>query len=151
MARRTTETAYGRLQWGMGMRVMEVKAEGMVWNKWMAQVRCSAPSYFFFNYTAPPEIYPLSLHDALPICAAIPSTTHSATHPTGALRIQFHMARVIDQRPYTKRNVVRCWRSSGVPEAQLAPRMIRGRRSEEHTSELQSQSNLVCRLLLDTK
>src|SRR2546430_4153466 len=27
----------------------------------------------------------------------------------------------------------------------------RGRRSEEHTSELQSQSNLVCRLLLETK
>src|SRR2546430_12978575 len=27
----------------------------------------------------------------------------------------------------------------------------RARRSEEHTSELQSQSNLVCRLLLDTK
>src|SRR2546430_3631661 len=28
---------------------------------------------------------------------------------------------------------------------------IRERRSEEHTSELQSQSNLVCRLLLETK
>src|SRR2546430_13477830 len=27
----------------------------------------------------------------------------------------------------------------------------RGRRSEEHTSELQSQSNLVCRLLLEKK
>src|SRR5688572_32026396 len=30
-------------------------------------------------------------------------------------------------------------------------RNIRGRRSEEHTSELQSQSNLVCRLLLEKK
>src|SRR2546427_1716224 len=28
---------------------------------------------------------------------------------------------------------------------------ITGRRSEEHTSELQSQSNLVCRLLLEKK
>src|SRR2546430_13235569 len=27
----------------------------------------------------------------------------------------------------------------------------RGKRSEEHTSELQSQSNLVCRLLLERK
>src|SRR2546430_12486760 len=27
----------------------------------------------------------------------------------------------------------------------------RGKRSEEHTSELQSQSNLVCRLLLEKK
>src|SRR5688572_32327002 len=29
--------------------------------------------------------------------------------------------------------------------------VYRGRRSEEHTSELQSQSNLVCRLLLEKK
>src|SRR2546430_12750087 len=29
--------------------------------------------------------------------------------------------------------------------------LARPRRSEEHTSELQSQSNLVCRLLLDKK
>src|SRR2546430_12430765 len=33
----------------------------------------------------------------------------------------------------------------GVPEA------AHGARSEEHTSELQSQSNLVCRLLLEKK
>src|SRR2546430_11867628 len=31
------------------------------------------------------------------------------------------------------------------------PSRRRGRRSEEHTSELQSQSNLVCRLLLEKK
>src|SRR2546430_9841179 len=30
-------------------------------------------------------------------------------------------------------------------------RLMPGQRSEEHTSELQSQSNIVCRLLLDTK
>src|SRR5688572_31294270 len=30
-------------------------------------------------------------------------------------------------------------------------RQVRRRRSEEHTSELQSQSNLVCRLLLEKK
>src|SRR5205085_6811835 len=34
----------------------------------------------------------------------------------------------------------------------IAPRRYRStRRSEEHTSELQSQSNLVCRLLLEKK
>src|SRR2546430_13077723 len=32
-----------------------------------------------------------------------------------------------------------------------SPRGFRTRRSEEHTSELQSQSNLVCRLLLEKK
>src|SRR2546430_8622514 len=36
-----------------------------------------------------------------------------------------------------------------VPPA--APRTVRGQRSEEHTPELQSQSNLVCRLLLEKK
>src|SRR2546430_10197832 len=34
--------------------------------------------------------------------------------------------------------------------ADLSPEVIR-QRSEEHTSELQSQSNLVCRLLLEKK
>src|SRR2546430_8802960 len=41
-----------------------------------------------------------------------------------------------------------------VRNAEDAPRVTRedlGRRSEEHTSELQSQSNLVCRLLLEKK
>src|SRR2546430_12322274 len=36
-------------------------------------------------------------------------------------------------------------------EAYTAPRGPSARRSEEHTSELQSQSNLVCRLLLEKK
>src|SRR5260370_8125800 len=81
--------------------------------------------FFFFNDTAPTEIYPLSLHDALPIwppgrpprtVPAIPS----ATLYTYLLQIG-----------------VRGYRKSG--------------RSEEHTSELQSHLNLVCRLLLEKK
>src|SRR5256886_12635185 len=39
----------------------------------------------------------------------------------------------------------------GRPAAGLQEGGRRGRRSEEHTSELQSQSNLVCRLLLEKK
>src|SRR2546427_4997792 len=40
----------------------------------------------------------------------------------------------------------------GEPEVLRVPaRLPRDRRSEEHTSELQSQSNLVCRLLLEKK
>src|SRR2546427_4641032 len=39
-----------------------------------------------------------------------------------------------------------------VPPTTLALlRLVLGARSEEHTSELQSQSNLVCRLLLEKK
>src|SRR3954464_7913613 len=69
---------------------------------------------FFFNDTAPTEIYPLSLHDALPIC-------EDQQHEREPDR-----ARVVDQQE---------------PAA----------RSEEHTSELQSHDNLVCRLLLEKK
>src|SRR2546430_15207624 len=82
--------------------------------------------FFFFNDTATTEIYTLSLHDALPIygwkrCAA----TSSPTCPTSSRR--------------------RSPPSRGTPKP--SPR----KRSEEHTSELQSQSNLVCRLLLEKK
>src|SRR2546430_7703072 len=53
----------------------------------------------------------------------------------------FRSAHGTERRPDTGRNYVL------YPDA--APRG--GRRSEEHTSELQSQSNLVCRLLLEKK
>src|SRR3989338_8090115 len=69
---------------------------------------------FFFNDTAPTEIYPLSLHDALPISAA----SFSMTPRRGA-----HMQALC---------------SKPVPRSSI--------RSEEHTSELQSQFHLVCRL-----
>src|SRR6266567_8841640 len=41
--------------------------------------------------------------------------------------------------------------ASGSPRPRSRRRRRRSRRSEEHTSELQSQSNLVCRLLLEKK
>src|SRR2546427_6875507 len=44
----------------------------------------------------------------------------------------------------------KCWSKLRIGEERLSGRR-RGRRSEEHTSELQSQSNLVCRLLLEKK
>src|SRR2546428_3599134 len=80
--------------------------------------------FFFFNDTATTEIYTLSLHDALPI----------SPEKSGV-----------------------CARLSGLREAcqsepagnRLRPRLRL--RSEEHTSELQSRSDLVCRLLLEKK
>src|SRR2546430_6680595 len=81
--------------------------------------------FFFFNDTATTEIYTLSLHDALPI-----SHLRGRRNPAGGHRRR------------------RCAREAVVCER----RGDRGRlRSEEHTSELQSQSNLVCRLLLEKK
>src|SRR2546426_4088379 len=85
--------------------------------------------FFFFNDTATTEIYTLSLHDALPIWerAAVPQGVVSGD--SGA----------------EKR---RCFRSV---EAFRNRGQRLHRRSEEHTSELQSPCNLVCRLLLEKK
>src|SRR2546427_2283842 len=86
--------------------------------------------FFFFNDTATTEIYTLSLHDALPICARVYG---DIVRQRSALRLAVAVAVVtLRQRPLRV-----CRR--------FEPR------SEEHTSELQSQSNLVCRLLLEKK
>src|SRR2546427_3315145 len=88
-----------------------------------------APFFFFFNDTATTEIYTLSLHDALPICSSS-ACSKASTTACGIPR---------SARPSTPRSTSS---RSRVPAAT---------RSEEHTSELQSQSNLVCRLLLEKK
>src|SRR2546430_14764197 len=82
--------------------------------------------FFFFNDTATTEIYTLSLHDALPICG------EGADHGEGEG----------DPGERAPRD-----RSREVEPDHLGAVA----RSEEHTSELQSQSNLVCRLLLEKK
>src|SRR5438093_8207879 len=91
--------------------------------------------------TAPSEFYSLSLHDALPISGS-PATSFSATDvPAGTyfVRVRGTLAGSATQGPAS--NEVRV-----VVEA--APCATR---SEEHTSELQSLTNLVCRLLLEKK
>src|SRR2546430_7407769 len=91
--------------------------------------------FFFFNDTATTEIYTLSLHDALPIYAVCRGIKKSCP-----LRRRSRAARD------TKARAGRRWL---VRTGRKARR--KSRRSEEHTSELQSQSNLVCRLLLEKK
>src|SRR2546430_10483603 len=86
--------------------------------------------FFFFNDTATTEIYTLSLHDALPIC--------------------FGEIRVLTQEAVARVNSLGACFLDG-PENRLCVEVALGCRSEEHTSELQSQSNLVCRLLLEKK
>src|SRR5688572_33503724 len=93
---------------------------------------------FFFNDTATTEIYTLSLHDALPISRAAASSAGRRARPTPALA---RRARSLHC------SLPRCWRTARSSSLRAPPPA----RSEEHTSELQSQSNLVCRLLLEKK
>src|SRR5256885_10519440 len=84
--------------------------------------------FFFFNDTATTEIYPLSLHVALPISRS-------------------RRARGRRSPRWLRR------RSPALdgPRSGTADRSPPAARSEEHTSELQSPCNLVCRLLLEKK
>src|SRR5256885_17239047 len=93
--------------------------------------------FFFFNDTATTEIYTLSLHDALPIS----QRAHlSELRSEDGLRRQRHRRRAPARRGCAGRHVYRLGAAVGPPG-----------RSEEHTSELQSPCNLVCRLLLEKK
>src|SRR2546430_11794093 len=79
--------------------------------------------FFFFNDTATTEIYTLSLHDALPI--SLQRSTFGPILSAERRDPTFSLQRLLPG--------------------------VAGARSEEHTSELQSQSKLVCRLLLEKK
>ena len=81
--------------------------------------------FFFFNDTATTEIYTLSLHDALPILDVRIGFTWDGERE-GCSSDADHQPR---------------------PELRGVAHMG----SEEHTSELQSLTNLVCRLLLEKK
>src|SRR5207237_8263887 len=96
---------------------------------------CFLSSLFFFTFPPSTELYTLSLHDALPIYQA------GSRYLTGSLR------RPIDL--ITRQNGSSVARCGAFPSRKCAP--WGAGRSEEHTSELQSHLNLVCRLLLEKK
>src|SRR5688572_32632158 len=88
---------------------------------------------FFFSDAGATEVYTLSLHDALPIFVVIPPVAVAPQTPAAApasANVSEDMA-----ADHTRHVIT----------SKLA------NRSEEHTSELQSQSKLVCRLLLEKK
>src|SRR5438105_8869463 len=84
--------------------------------------RIYSTEVFFLTYAASTGIYTLSLHDALPI-----SSLHRR-----------------ESRARLRRGA-----RARAPDAD--PRAESARRSEEHTSELQSRVDIVCRLLLEKK
>src|SRR5260221_4518002 len=99
--------------------------------------------FFFFNDTATTEIYTLSLHDALPICAGCRCGRTAARSrdgsPSRCAAPGMRRVRPRDRAGQAPRN------------ARRSHSVARPGRSEEHTSELQSHSDLVCRLLLEKK
>src|SRR5690606_41923357 len=88
--------------------------------------------------TATPVIYSLPLHDALPISALQP-------------KVNCFLFPIcwIEQRKHGQ-HFIRLFSHPGLPYGQSRSEWAKTR-SEEHTSELQSRENLVCRLLLEKK
>src|SRR5690606_41225886 len=87
----------------------------------------------FFHAPPPTPIYPLSLHDALPIyprASCVGAVFEFGRHET------MQIGDILDRAAIAAR--------ASAPNKRQA-------RSEEHTSELQSRENLVCRLLLEKK
>src|SRR5688572_31914974 len=99
--------------------------------------------FFSFTDTATTEIYTLSLHDALPIFAAGPRCDVDRD-VEGILGTELESS--LDD-PALFLIGGQLFQAAALMIAEDLHRL----RSEEHTSELQSQSNLVCRLLLEKK
>src|SRR2546430_10838932 len=107
--------------------------------------------FFFLNEPAPTEFYPLPLPAALPIGRS----KFDAPAPRAMRRPS---SRVLCETAYD----ITPYKPMAARTSASAPRIptsvtaticadVERSRSEEHTSELQSQSNLVCRLLLENK
>src|SRR5207249_8893495 len=92
---------------------------------------------FFFTATAPTEIYTLSLHDALPIYDLVARLAHLCKD-----------CRLVHRRQLPAADGPASADKHGVNGERRRPER---HRSEEHTSELQSRFDLVCRLLLEKK
>src|SRR5206468_11410513 len=90
--------------------------------------------HFFFNNTSATKIYTLSLHDALPIY----------------LKESAQKSKREDELWIRKWRLKHARSSVGRQESRRSHSHYCAR-SEEHTSELQSRSDLVCRLLLEKK
>src|SRR5690606_41725164 len=105
--------------------------------------RCFTPCHslsLFLCFPLPPtpEFSTLSLHDALPI-SSLKRSSSAAVLPRGAVPL---MGWEISVSPRFAKK-----RSGEADIIYSSPAL----RSEEHTSELQSRENLVCRLLLEKK
>src|SRR5690606_41720422 len=105
---------------------------------------------FVLEVAALSELYTLSLHDALPISALMEAVAVARRARTGGAPVILHVPlsrATLGDGPAAERMLA-------ILDANRA--ILQGltflvARSEEHTSELQSRENLVCRLLLEKK
>src|SRR5207249_5967288 len=98
------------------------------------------PALLSFPPPFPPEISTLSLHDALPICGDHHAVRHLGRDQAAPDPAQIVAVRQVQPAVLAERG------------DEMRPPDVEGeRRSEEHTSELQSRFDLVCRLLLEKK
>src|SRR5207247_10221774 len=104
-----------------------------------------APRYFFVNVSASTCIYTLSLHDALPIYLHF-ARFRERRRERSAEGMQLFFPRHLFDRDGDVD-----WAATMRDTAVLEPHHLAAQRSEEHTSELQSRVDLVCRLLLEKK
>src|SRR5690606_41291676 len=101
--------------------------------------------FFIVSATAPSVFYTLSLHDALPIFIALACWyTAGLALPLGGSLVAALYVGVFEM------GVAFVLWSQAMKKA-VNTSKISNLRSEEHTSELQSRENLVCRLLLEKK
>src|SRR5256885_7328630 len=98
--------------------------------------------FFFFNDTATTEIYTLSLHDALPISGSSTANSWYQLFNGPFWLVLWTILLLSVSIPILR---YRLWDIDVIINRTLVYR------SEEHTSELQSPCNLVCRLLLEKK
>src|SRR5699024_11275490 len=102
----------------------------------------SSESFFFFISHATPDLYTLSLHDALPIYAK----SFSFIIPPRELLIRQAVDFIFDKLSFVIKFLVELLKGTWtLTKSDFCSR------SEEHTSELQSRFDLVCRLLLEKK
>src|SRR5690606_42115691 len=99
-------------------------------------------SLFYSYYSPTPDIYTLSLHDGLPICYIAPIGKNKSI-----------FAKYIRRTPFNPPVLTSFCQ---IPVSKIIGLAVTGNgffifRSEDHTSELQSRENLVCRLLLEKK
>src|SRR5690606_41980174 len=107
-----------------------------------------APESLCHNYTAHPAIFTLSLHDALPILPALRVYRERRLREWKTMAKEYSRTqRIADQMQRELAELIQ----REIKDPRLGMTTVNDVRSEEHTSELQSRENLVCRLLLEKK